>query len=276
MQDHDLLEFEKLKDEQIGRLTYRDTLFYFTMTIIGGALAIACSERDKQAAEILLIVPYTVFIAGVAHITCDRRIEDIGIYIRDELAAVVARKSNADPSTIFAWEQFFRRAQFHTWRKFLQFIANEMLYAVSGGAALFFYLLRKGQASGNNAASPFTLSNAEMWLWWGGLTLMIFMWMLIIIFTFVKSRPHKLTDPEERWALKVLRRTLVFSFSAAAAASAVNAERLVPPELLTGLIGVRTLPLQALYFGGAIAAIVTGFLLLLLSMSWRFNSRRAE
>ena len=186
MQDHDLLEFEKLKDEQIGRLTYRDTLFYFTMTIIGGALAIACSDKDKQAAEILLVLPFAVFIAGVAHITCDRRIEDIGIYIRDELAFSVARKSNCDPTTVFAWEQFFRRARFHHSRKWLQFVANEMLYAISGVAALFYFLLRKGLTASGVPTTPFNLQTPEMSLWWAGLSLMVVMCLLIIIFHFVK------------------------------------------------------------------------------------------
>jgi hypothetical protein len=180
MEDYDLLEFEKLKDEQIGRLTYRDTLFYFTMTIIGGAMAIACSDKDKQAAEILLALPFAVFIGGVAHITCDRRIDDIGTYVHDKLSVAVAQKVGQEPSQVFAWEEYFRSAPLHWWRKILQLFSNLMLYSASGAAILVFYLVR------NNRHSPLELPAMDKAFWWIGMVLMTTMAILITVFTFFK------------------------------------------------------------------------------------------
>jgi hypothetical protein len=182
MEDHDLLEFEKLKDEQIGRLTYRDTLFYFTMTIIGGALAIACSDKDKQASEILLALPFAVFIGGVAHITCDRRIDDIGTYVHDRLSVAVANKVGLLPSQVFTWEEYFRSAPLHWCRKILQLFSNLILYSGSGMAILLYYLFR------NNKYFPSELPDVDKMIWWIGMALMLAMFGFIVVFTFFKFK----------------------------------------------------------------------------------------
>ena len=63
---------------------------YFTMLIIGGALTLALADKGARSAEILLALPFAIFVAGVAHVAADRRIDDIGIYIRDILRPSVA------------------------------------------------------------------------------------------------------------------------------------------------------------------------------------------
>lgn len=240
MKDCYLLEFEKLKDEQIGRLTYRDTLFYFTMTIIGGALAIACSDKDLHAFEILLVVPYCIFIAGVAHITCDRRIEDIGIYIRDELRPAIAESS--DPEKVFAWERFFRHASFQAGRKMLQFVANEMLYALSGGAALFYFLLRKAQSANAHAiASPFKLEEWEMWMWWAGAALMAFMAVLIGVFTFIKMKNRKTKARKHPRAFAIVRSASAVCVMMVVGAVVWLAAKALPVTCL-GLLPGETMP----------------------------------
>lgn len=225
MQDHDLLEFEKLKDEQIGRLTYRDTLFYFTIVIIGGGLATAYSA-NKEAAVILLVLPWAIFIAGVAHITCDRRIEDIGDYIRDRLAPVIADRTKTPRGEVFAWEDYFRNSRWHWARKLLQFATNLMLYSGAGIASMWLFPLLRH-------CTPQQLNQTETIFFDLGHGLMVIMALLITAFTYFKwqKRPRA-NSPKKRSVWPVVARLVLAGVAAGIAALAiVNADRFVQGSL---------------------------------------------
>jgi hypothetical protein len=143
LENCDLLEFDKLKDEQIGRLAYRDNLFYLTMGIIGGIFATYFAYSEAKV--VLLWLPFAMFIVGVAHLTCERRIQDIGLYVRRHLAPRVAVLAGRDPSDVFAWETFFRNEKWHPWRKRLQQMSCYMLYVLTGIIAVCTYLFPQGK-----------------------------------------------------------------------------------------------------------------------------------
>ncbi|MGA7713647.1 MAG: hypothetical protein WCA81_17240 [Rhizomicrobium sp.] len=151
----DLLEFDKLKDEQIGRLAYRDNLFYLTMGIIGGIVATYFAYTKAEV--VLLWLPFAMFIVGVAHLTCERRIQDIGLYVRRHLAPRVAAQIGRDPSDVFAWEIFFRNEKWHPWRKRLHQFSCYILYVLSGIVAVGIYLAPYGKL---RALGPFEFALA--------------------------------------------------------------------------------------------------------------------
>jgi len=227
MRDHDLLEFEKLKDEQIGRLTYRDTLFYFTLVIIGGGLATVYSKAE--AAVILLALPFAIFIAGVSHITCDRRIEDIGIYIRDYLTKTVAEKSGTPPEKVFAWEYYFPSTSWHSVRKLLQFVANFLLYAGAGIVSLLLFLnMRKCGVA--------RLPASERCFWWIGMALMVCMAILVLASTFFKWTHRNLSGESACRPRRIVVRLILAGATALAAALAVGFGAHYTGKLLAGWI----------------------------------------
>lgn len=144
MENPDLLEFDKLKDEQIGRLAYRDNLFYLSMGIIGAIVATYFAYAGARM--VLLWLPWAMFIVGVAHLTCERRIQDIGLYIRKHLAPNLAAQTGRKADDFFAWETFFRKSRWHPWRKRLHLFSSVLLYVFSGVAAVTFYVLSHDKA----------------------------------------------------------------------------------------------------------------------------------
>jgi hypothetical protein len=292
MKNHVYLEFEKLKDEQISRIRFRDGLFYFTMLILGGALTLACSDKYGQTVDVLLAVPFAVFIAGVAHITCDRRIDDIGIYIRDVLAAAIAEQEGIEKEKVFAWERNFRGAALHGLRSSLQNIALMMLYVGSGVVALWiyrFYAVFKQSALANAEYEFAHLSNAapgvrsaandvlkatHIALFWDdvawaiGAVLMLFMAVLIARFVWVKSKRPKATGAKMHAWISLLRWVVVIAGAAAVAAAVEFGKHYVRLDLVK-LISVPawldapTISVQTIDLTAAAAALIAGLLLLL-------------
>jgi len=195
--DHRLIEFEKLKDEQTSRIKFRDGLFYFTMLIVGGALTLACNRQLVQTEDVLLAVPFAVFVAGVAQITCDRRVDDIGIYIRDVLAVSIAKEQQLTVEDVFQWEQFLRVAPLRRVRGIFRSVASLMLYVGSGCITLLFYSLWKSDLAANNnseavnnAADGVSRSTWEGLAFWAGSYLMVLLFSLFILFSLVKWNRH--------------------------------------------------------------------------------------
>lgn len=217
MQSHGLLEFDKLKEEQISRIKFRDGLFYFTMLIIGGALTLALADQEARSADILLALPFAIFIAGIAHVAADRRIDDIGIYIRDYLAPSVASELMVEKKSVFAWEAKFHMAPLQITRDLFRFVANVMLYVGSGFGAIFLYGELKVRATNyakmvNDLAvkckdvTPVAVPQYAMWqeyMLWAGAYLMAIMLTIIIMFNMVRWTRAKITFKHNwvGWAL---------------------------------------------------------------------------
>jgi hypothetical protein len=136
-------EFEKLKDEQINRIAYRENLFYLTLAVIGGGATIAYTKQEI-ASTFLLLLPLAIFVAGISYIACDRRIMEIGLYIQRELAPRIAHQANMDLKDVFNWETYIRQDPTRRdIRKRLQFWASFLLYTGSAVGAILAYASRK-------------------------------------------------------------------------------------------------------------------------------------
>ena len=140
-----LLEFEKLKDEQIARIRYRDGLFYVTLAVCGGVFSIAAASPGTTF--LLLFLPIVVFILGVSYISNDEKISTIGSYFRFELAERLARIEGVTTPEVFSWETAYRADPHRGGRKFLQLLASLLLFSVSGLTAIAFYFVSTRQAA---------------------------------------------------------------------------------------------------------------------------------
>ena len=147
-------EYNKLKDEQIQRIGFRDNLLYVTLGVFGGVLAFALGKENSDFHG-LLVLPWVSLILGWTYLINDEKITAIGKYIRHKLVARVHELAansdiesvNADRESIresiFAWEIAHRNDKRRKWRKIEQLLIDEMTFVFSGLAAIlaFWYLV---------------------------------------------------------------------------------------------------------------------------------------
>ena len=97
------LEYEQLKDEQLKRIGTRDGLIYATLASVAAIMAAGI----KTASPLLLLaLPPTVLLLGWTYLANDRKVTEIGAYIRTDLATRArVLLPGADP---FGWETHHR------------------------------------------------------------------------------------------------------------------------------------------------------------------------
>lgn len=103
MLDVYLREYEKLKDEQIGRIGFRDNLLYVTVAAYGTVLALALGDQRNPYG--LLVLPWVSLILGWTYLINDQKITAIGRYIRYTLVENVRGITDApNIASIFGWK----------------------------------------------------------------------------------------------------------------------------------------------------------------------------
>ena len=129
-----LKEYEKLKDEQISRIGFRDNLLYTTLAAIGGIISFALSETDNYFA--LLVLPFICFVLGWTYLVNDEKISAIGRYLRINFTSTIKKMVDESSLQIFGWEVAHRSDERRVSRKIFQFIVDEMTFVGSGLTAL--------------------------------------------------------------------------------------------------------------------------------------------
>jgi hypothetical protein len=126
-----LREYEKLKEEQISRIGFRDNLLYATLGLFGGILSFSISANDRYYA--LLVLPWVCLILGWTYIVNDEKITSIRKYVIQDLSPRVAQRIQIDDlNSIFRWEFFNASSHGRRRRKLEQFIVNECTFFLSG------------------------------------------------------------------------------------------------------------------------------------------------
>jgi hypothetical protein len=130
--DVHLIEFDKIKAEQFGRIGFRDNLVYITLVAYGaiGSFAI----QDNHLA--LLILPWVSLILGWNYLVNDEKVSAIGRYVRHQLAAKIASNLGASRDDILGWEVEHRSDSRRFRRKVEQLIIDEVIFVFSGIAAV--------------------------------------------------------------------------------------------------------------------------------------------
>lgn len=131
-----LLEYEKLKEEQLKRIEFRDQMIYITLGIFGSILSFALSNKTNLYA--LLVIPWICLIIGWTYVVNDEKISAIGKYIRLTLTEKIkAQIDDSDMEYIFGWEIDHRSDKRRKRRKTEQLIIDEITFVFSGLVALF-------------------------------------------------------------------------------------------------------------------------------------------
>jgi hypothetical protein len=143
-----LTEYERLKEEQLRRLGYRDNLIYATITSLGVILlfVFGTSRHDEG----LLLVPGASLVLGWTYLVNDEKVSAIGRYIRLTLAPRLAqlagqdRPGAGDRPEVFGWEVAHRSDHRRLSRKYLQLAIDLGTFCLPGVVAVVTYLLRDG------------------------------------------------------------------------------------------------------------------------------------
>lgn len=124
-----MLEYEQLKEEQRQRIASRDNLVYATLVAVGAVGAAALQASSLM----LLLLPPVCVILGWTHATNDRKVWEIGRYLRRTLAVQLA----AEPLRLpFAWETVHRTGDGYRRRQAVQSAVTLLTFCGPGFVAI--------------------------------------------------------------------------------------------------------------------------------------------
>jgi hypothetical protein len=118
-----VLEYEQLKEEQRVRIASRDNLIYVTLVAIA---AVGATALQARTVTVLLALPPVCLALGWAHANNDRKVWEIGHYIRVHTAPRLMSLHGAS-SRPFEWE-FSHRANHGGQRRFMQTSASLLVF----------------------------------------------------------------------------------------------------------------------------------------------------
>jgi len=132
-------EYNKLKDEQIKRIGFRD--MNIVLVAFGSVISFAIGDESIRSYA-LLALPVVCFVIGWTYLVNDEKISAIGRYIRTGLEDKLQNSINTDDTDtdpLFGWEVVHRTDKLKKRRKFFQFLVDEIVFCFSGIVALIIF-----------------------------------------------------------------------------------------------------------------------------------------
>ncbi|MDR7274334.1 hypothetical protein [Catenuloplanes atrovinosus] len=127
-----LHEYERLKEEQLQRISTRDNLVYATLASIG---AVLFGVHQVGAVDLVLLLPPGCVALGWTYLVNDEKISAVGRYVRAELAPRLARMPEVG-EPVFGWETFHRSDARRRSRKLIQLAVDVLIFCVPGVVAI--------------------------------------------------------------------------------------------------------------------------------------------
>jgi hypothetical protein len=134
-----LHEFDKLKDEAIARIGFRDNMLYITLATVGAVASFAVSNPEHNYA--LLIIPWVCVVLGWTYLSNDEKVSAISTYFRDDLEPRVRIASGTSAEQVFGWEWAYRNDPGRMSRKQIHFVVDQIAFVLSGLSALGAFLM---------------------------------------------------------------------------------------------------------------------------------------
>lgn len=127
-------EYEKLKDEQKARISFRDQMIYISLGVIGATFSFTLQYNNYLI--ILLILPFICFILGWTYLINDIKISEIGNYIQNKL---IPNMIMTEASPIDSWENFHKKAPLRLKIKIIQLIIDISMFCGSAFISIILY-----------------------------------------------------------------------------------------------------------------------------------------
>jgi hypothetical protein len=129
-----LREYDKLAKETTSRIGFRDNLLYVTLASYGAIVAFAITRNDYRA---LFALPLVSAVLGLAYLSNDAKVSQIGKYIREILEPAVRELvQRPGGSRFFQWQWVHRNDERRRRRKKEQLFLDEMTFVGAGAVAL--------------------------------------------------------------------------------------------------------------------------------------------
>jgi hypothetical protein len=120
-----LLEYEGIKEEQRGRIGFRDNLLYTTLAAMAAVVAAVLQARGQPG--LLLLLPPVCVVLGWTYLVNDEKVSAIGHYIRTDLGPRLTALAG-DDEAVFGWETVHRSDTRRISRKAMQLAADIALF----------------------------------------------------------------------------------------------------------------------------------------------------
>lgn len=131
-----ILEYQQLKEEQRVRIASRDNLLYVTLVAIG---AVCGAALQQGRPTILFGLPVLCVILGCTYVGNDRKVSQIGRYIRQSLSARLSPSAFPGapfPGESFPWESVHRTGPGRRMHTVTQLGVSLLTFALPGVGAL--------------------------------------------------------------------------------------------------------------------------------------------
>ena len=142
-----LSEYEKIKQEQIQRMGFRDNLIYANLIAITGIVSIVADDVARM--PVILVLPMICITLGWTYLVNDEKISALGRYIRITFSERVRELLKSADTEIFGWETAHRSDKRRVSRKIIQFFIDEFVFVLPGFIAITIFWL--------NASNTFSL-----------------------------------------------------------------------------------------------------------------------
>jgi hypothetical protein len=133
-----LHEYDKVKDEQIQRIGFRDNMIYVNLVVVGGVASYGISNADKQ--YVFLLIPWICIVLGWTYLINDEKISALGRYIRLTLEERIRPMTGAPVGELFGWEVAHRSDKHRMQRKIFQLIVDLLTFCAIGLVAVGYFL----------------------------------------------------------------------------------------------------------------------------------------
>ncbi|WP_328544406.1 hypothetical protein [Streptomyces europaeiscabiei] len=134
------VEYERLKEEQVRRIGFRDNLIYVALVTAGAIFAFYFGGTERAYA--LLIPPFAISVLGWTYLVNDEKISSIGRYIRSVLLPELRRHGFTSEVTL-GWENYHRSDVDRVWRKKVQAGVDITAFCVPSAVALAIFFSKK-------------------------------------------------------------------------------------------------------------------------------------
>jgi hypothetical protein len=134
-----ICEYEKLKQEQIARIGFRDNLIYATLIALTTVVSVVAD--DSARIPVLLVLPLVCITLGWTYLVNDEKISAIGRYIRITFSDKVRELIKSKDPLLFGWEMVHRSDNRRGSRKIIQFFVDEFVFVLPGVIAVLIFWL---------------------------------------------------------------------------------------------------------------------------------------
>jgi hypothetical protein len=142
-----LVEYWRLKEEQLTRIHARDQTLYLTLVSFG--VAGYTILQHANLVTISLMMPLFTFILGWSYLSGDRKVSEIRDYCRDILAV---RISPTESDEVFSWETAHRTSGSLIWSKAFQLAVDLLTFVGTAMIALSYFVVNEGFGSWRSVA----------------------------------------------------------------------------------------------------------------------------